>query len=90
MHGDGEGFGVVADAAAAHREQQVGVRSSRDLDPLFELFARGIGHDARDLGDRLAAFVQYLDHLLVDPVFLDRTAAVDKDDALAVFCQLAR
>ena len=69
-------FAAVDDAAAAHRQHQIGLTVPGQLGPLLHLYPGGVGHDAGKLGDRLAGGLQYFQQFLIDPVFLDGTAAV--------------
>ena len=48
-----------------------------------------IGHDAGDFRYVLAFVLQDFDDVVINPVLLDRAAAVDQDDFLTVFLQFA-
>ena len=61
---------------------------SRDARTLVELLDRGVGHDARVLHHVLARRGKRRHDLVVYPVPLDGTAAVDKLDGRAVALEL--
>ena len=67
---------AVDDAAASHRQHQVGLALPGQLGPLLHLGIGGVGHDAGKLGDRLAGRLQDLGDFRIDPIFLDGAAAV--------------
>ena len=82
--GHGHGFGVVAHRPAADGENEVDRVVARNGAALVQFFHRGIGHDARVLDDGLAALFEQGEHIVVNAVFLYRTAAVDEHDGFAV------
>ncbi len=88
VNGDRDRLGIIADRAAADREDKIGLMCFCGLDALTELFSGRVRHDAGDLRDILAAFLQDRGDLIVDAVFPDRAAAVDQQDIFAVLRQL--
>ena len=85
---DRDSFRIVADRTTADSQKEIRLMLARNLDALVELRDRRIRHDARDLRHILALCLQNLDDIIVDAIFLDRAAAIDQDDVLAVLRQL--
>ena len=86
---DGHRLRVVAHRAAAHGKDEIRLARTRALASLVQLLHGGVGHDARVLGDVLAALAEDGGHLVVDAVALDGAAAVDQHHVLAVLSELA-
>ena len=59
-----------------------------DRHALVQLVRCGVRHYGRNLCNVLAAVFEDSDNLVIEPGFLDRTAAVDKQNVLAVVCKL--
>ncbi len=87
---DGYGYRlrVVTARPAADRKEEIDLVLARQPHALAQLIDRRVGHDARVLDDGLSVRLEDRDDLVVESVFLDRTAAVDQLDGLAVFGQL--
>ena len=88
VRGHGHRLCIVAHRAAAHRENEIRIAGAGAFAALVQLVAGGIGHDARVLGDGLAALFEYRGHFVVNAVALDRTAAVHQQHVFAVLGQL--
>ena len=87
VHRNGYRLGVIAHRAAADRQQQIGFMPPGSLHAPIELIHRGVGHDAGNLSHIFAVVLQNFDNLVINPVFLDRTAAIDQHDVFAVLRQ---
>lgn len=74
--GDGNGFRIVAYAAAADGEDEVDVVVAYDRAALVEFLDGRVGHDARNLENGFSSGVCNGDDLVVQPRTLDGAASV--------------
>ena len=81
-------FRIITYRTAAHSEQKVRIVISCDLHAFIEFLKCRIRHDAGDLRHIFPVFLKDPDRLVIDPILLDRTAAVDQHHIGAVFGQL--
>ncbi len=66
--------------------KSIGAGRLRHGNALAKLLDGRVRHDAGNLGHVFASGVQDGDYLVIDAIFLDGSAAVDKYDVRAVFC----
>ena len=83
----GYAFGIVADRTAADGKKQIGIVLSSDFRAFRKLIGRGIGHNSRIFNDILAVGFKDRRDAVVNTVLFNRTAAVNKNDFIAVLRQ---
>ena len=79
---------AVDHAAAAHGQDEIGLIFFGQPRAFLHFGIRRVRHDAGELDDILAIFLQRLHHFIIDAVFLDGSAAISEHDIGAALGQL--
>ena len=85
--GQRHSLAAVHSTAAAHSQDHVCVVLAGQLCSLLHFGIGGVGHNAGELYNGLARFLQNAGDLIIDTIFLDAATAIGEQNGIGVFCQ---